>query len=95
MIAGGLVFHVLAGQGTTGAGDGYGWLAREFDSPVLVGAILVGAGALIGFGAKLAGGCTSGNGLGGSSFGSPADLASTATFMATAVAATLAIGVFV
>jgi uncharacterized membrane protein YedE/YeeE len=46
---------------------------------------------LIGYGAKTAGGCTSGNGLGGTSFGSPAGLAATATFMATAVVASLAI----
>ena len=53
---------------------------------------LAGAGVLIGYGAKVAGGCTSGNGLGGSSFGSPAGLASTATFMGTAIAATFVIG---
>ena len=52
---------------------------------------LVGAGVLIGYGAKTAGGCTSGNGLGGSSFGSPGGLASTATFMGTAIAATFLI----
>ena len=92
VIVGGLVFHVLAGQATTGSGDGYGWLSREFSSPVVVGAVLVGAGVLIGYGAKVAGGCTSGNGLGGSSFGSPAGLASTATFMGTAIAATFVIG---
>ena len=45
---------------------------------------------LVGFGAKKAGGCTSGNGLSGSSFGSPACLAATATFMGTAVLATMA-----
>ena len=92
VIAGGLVFHLAAGQATTGAGDGYGWLSREISSPVLVGVVLAGAGVLIGYGAKVAGGCTSGNGLGGSSFGSPAGLASTATFMGTAIAATFVIG---
>ena len=51
---------------------------------MLVGVALVGAGVLIGYGAKTPGGCTSGNGLGGTSFGSPAGLASTATFMGTA-----------
>lgn len=92
VILGGLVFHVAAGTATTGAGDGYGWLSRELSSPALVGAALAAAGLLIGYGAKTAGGCTSGNGLGGSSFGSPAGLASTATFMGTAVAATFLIG---
>ena len=94
VILGGLVFHVAAGTTTTGVGTGYGWLSREFSPPV-VGAVLVAAGLLIGYGAKTAGGCTSGNGLGGTSFGSPAGLASTATFMGTAVAASLLIGVFV
>jgi len=89
VILGGLLFHLLAGATSTGDGDGYGWLSRELSSPVLVGGALVAAGALIGYGAKTAGGCTSGNGLGGTSFGSPAGLASTATFMGTAIAATL------
>jgi uncharacterized protein len=40
---------------------------------------------LIGFGAKLAGGCTSGNGLSGTAMLSPAALASTATFFGTAI----------
>jgi uncharacterized protein len=90
VIVGGLVFHLLAG---TSLPSGYGWLSRRFDSDVLVGVILAGAGVLIGYGAKTAGGCTSGNGLGGSSFGSPAALAATATFMGTAIAATFVIGV--
>lgn len=85
VIVGGLVFHLAAGDVTTGGSGGYGWLSRELSSPLLVGAVLVVAGLLTGYGAKTAGGCTSGNGLGGSSFGSPAGLASTATFMGTAV----------
>jgi uncharacterized membrane protein YedE/YeeE len=50
--------------------------------------VLVGAGVLIGFGAKTAGGCTSGNGLGGCSTGSPAGFAATGTFMGVAIAGT-------
>ena len=57
LIAGGLVFG-LFGPGL----DGYGWLTDTFSAPVVV-AILLVAGALIGYGAKTAGGCTSGNGL--------------------------------
>jgi len=92
VILGGLVFVAASGTTTTGTGSGYGWLSREFSSPVVVGAILVLAGLLIGYGARMAGGCTSGNGLGGSSFASPAGWASTATFIGTAVGATVLVG---
>jgi uncharacterized membrane protein YedE/YeeE len=47
---------------------------------------LLGAGILMGFGARRAGGCTSGHGLTGMSLGSPASLAAAATFFATALA---------
>src|SRR3954447_2497447 len=59
VVAGGGVFRLLAGGSTVHGG--YGWLTRSFSSPT-VAALLVGAGGLIGFGAKYAGGCTSGNG---------------------------------
>jgi hypothetical protein len=48
-------------------------------------AILGGAGALMGFGARVAGGCTSGHGICGTAQGSPASFAATMTFMATAI----------
>jgi uncharacterized membrane protein YedE/YeeE len=75
LIAGGPDFH------------GYGWLTQTFTGSerVLVAPILVLAGVLIGFGAKTAGGCTSGNGLSGSAMWSPASFAATATFFATAI----------
>ena len=47
--------------------------------------LLLGAGMVMGFGARLAGGCTSGHGLTGMSLGSPASIAATVTFFATAV----------
>jgi hypothetical protein len=85
-IVGGSGLFVLLG-GSTPAGDGYGWLTRTFDGSAafLAAPVLFGAGALIGYGAKTAGGCTSGNGLCGSALGSPASLVATATFMGTAV----------
>ena len=87
IVAGSAVFVLLGGS--TGAAPGYGWLTRAFDGEWrwLVGPVLFGAGVLIGYGAKTAGGCTSGNGLCGSSLGSPASLTATATFMATAIVA--------
>ena len=50
------------------------------------GLILFLAGTLIGYGARLGGGCTSGHGMCGMAMGSPASIVATMTFMATAVA---------
>ena len=86
--AGGLVFRLLAGAPTVR--HGFGWLTRELDGG-LAAVVLVVAGVAIGYGAKLAGGCTSGNGLGGCSTGSRAGLTATATFMATAIVVSFAI----
>ncbi|HEY2637044.1 MAG TPA: YeeE/YedE thiosulfate transporter family protein, partial [Solirubrobacteraceae bacterium] len=56
-----------------------------FSSDPVVAILLLVGGGLIGYGAKTAGGCTSGNGLGGCSLGSPASFVATGTFMALAV----------
>ncbi|MGU3668143.1 YeeE/YedE family protein [Methylobacterium sp. A49B] len=56
--------------------------------PVTVGAsfpLLILAGLLVGFGARLGAGCTSGHGVCGIGRGSPRSLAATGTFMAVAV----------
>ena len=87
VLGGSLLFRLLAGGGAIP--KGYGWLTRTFHGGlqvVAVGALLLVAGALIGFGAKTAGGCTSGNGLGGCSAGSTGSFAATATFMGVAIA---------
>jgi hypothetical protein len=87
VLGGSLVFRLVAGSGAIF--DGYGWLTRTFTGSlgdVAVGALLLVAGVLIGFGAKTAGGCTSGNGLGGCSAGSSASFSATATFMGVAIA---------
>jgi uncharacterized membrane protein YedE/YeeE len=83
LVLGGIVFGIF------GAGlDGYGWLTDTFTggSRWVIVPVLLGAGALIGFGAKTAGGCTSGNGLSGNAILSPASLVATATFFGTAIA---------
>jgi uncharacterized protein len=59
-------------------------------APVLLGVLLV-VGALIGYGARWAGGCTSGHGISGCSAGSPESFAATATFFGVAVAVTLVV----
>lgn len=90
VFASGLLFAVLAGGASF---DGYGWMTRTFSGAeqlVLVPLLLV-SGVLIGYGAKTAGGCTSGNGLAGTSALSPAAFASTATFFGTAIVVSVVI----
>jgi len=86
IVAGGLL-SALAGGGWN-ATFTYGSFDQLFGASLLAKAVvLVAAGALMGAGGRLAGGCTSGHGVCGMSFGSPASLVSTATFMATAIGA--------
>ena len=81
---GGATFALLAGGPDF---HGYGWLTRHLHggAQALIAPILLVCGVLIGFGAKLSGGCTSGNGLSGTAVFSPASLGATATFFATAI----------
>jgi uncharacterized membrane protein YedE/YeeE len=88
LVLGGIVFGLFGSSL-----DGYGWLTETFTGGarwVIVPVLLV-AGALIGFGAKTAGGCTSGNGLSGNAVLSPASLVATATFFGTAIVVSFAI----
>ena len=92
IIAGAAVFALVAGGPDF---HGYGWLTDTFhgSARILVPALLLVAGVAIGFGAKTAGGCTSGNGLSGTAMLSPASLVATATFFAVAIAVNLVITV--
>ena len=85
LIGGAVAAGLLRGgiSGTTG----YGALGDFVPLGALV-PVLLGAGVVMGFGARWSGGCTSGHGLRGTSSLSPASLAATGTFMATAVAVT-------
>ena len=86
IVLGGLAYALAAGA--PDAGTSYSWL----DAHLPVGgeiAVLFGAGALIGVGARTAGGCTSGHGLTGSALASPASIVSMMTIMATAIGTTL------
>jgi uncharacterized membrane protein YedE/YeeE len=92
VFGGGLVFRLVSGHSTVS--HGYGWLTRTFTGQtqvVVVGALLLAGGVLIGFGAKTAGGCTSGNGIGGCSSSSPSSFVATGVFMGVAIAASFAI----
>lgn len=87
VLLGGTLYALVHG----GAGfEGYGWLTEDFGD-VTVAAVLLVCGVAIGYGAKVAGGCTSGNGLAGTSSFSPAALVATMTFFGTAIVISLAI----
>lgn len=85
----GTIFLVFWGQ----VFDGYGWLTDTFhgSAQVWIAVLLLVSGVFIGYGAKLSGGCTSGNGLSGTSALSPAGLVATATFFSVAIAVSFAI----
>jgi hypothetical protein len=87
LFAGAAIFALAAGGPDF---HGYGWLtaALSGSNQIWIVPILLASGVLIGFGAKVAGGCTSGNGLSGTAALSPASLAATATFFATAIVVT-------
>ena len=81
---------VLAALLGTAHVSGYGRLSEVLPAPALAGVLLV-VGLLIGYGARWAGGCTSGHGISGCSAGSPESLAATATFFGVAIAVTVAV----
>jgi uncharacterized membrane protein YedE/YeeE len=67
---------------------GYGRLSALLP-PVLLVPLLLLVGVALGYGARWAGGCTSGHGLSGCAAGSPDSLVMTATFFSVAVLVTL------
>jgi uncharacterized protein len=87
VLLGGTAFALLAGGPDF---HGYGWMTPHLDGWVIA-PLLVVSGGLIGYGAKAAGGCTSGNGLSGTALVSPGALAATATFFGTAIAVSFVI----
>jgi uncharacterized membrane protein YedE/YeeE len=82
LVIGGTLFAAtLGGFSPTLAYVGLPW---QLDGAAAV-VVLLGAGAVMGFGARTAGGCTSGHGMCGMSVGSPASIAASMTFFGTAV----------
>ncbi len=89
IVAGAIVFALIAGGPNF---HGYGWLTDTFSGTsgtIIIVAILLGSGLLIGLGTKIAGGCTSGNGLSGSAMLSPASFVATMTFFVTGIVVTI------
>ena len=81
---------VLAAALGTGHVTGYGALSGALPAPLLV-VVLLGCGVMIGYGARWAGGCTSGHGISGCSAGSPDSFAATAAFFSVAIVVTFAV----
>lgn len=91
LFLGGLLVTQVLRSGTD-VRSGYDALRAVFPLAVVVPMVFGGA-TLLGYGAAVAGGCTSGHGMCGTAQRSPASLAVTATFMTTAILTTLALSV--
>jgi uncharacterized membrane protein YedE/YeeE len=95
LIAGAAAFALIAGGPDF---HGYGWMTDTFHGTggtILIVAILLVCGVLIGLGTKIAGGCTSGNGLSGNAMLSPASMVATMTFFATGIAVNVLISALI
>ena len=90
MFAGGLLVTQVLTADNNGLRSGYDSLRDVF--PIwLVIPLVFGGATLLGYGAGMAGGCTSGHGLCGTAQRSPASATVTATFLTTAIATTFAL----
>ena len=85
MLGGGALAGLLRGGPSYGLG--YGQLTVELPMAAVILLLLL-SGALMGYGARWAGGCTTGHGLCGASVLSPGSLVATMTFFLTAIVVT-------
>lgn len=86
IVLGGFVFALVAGGPRLATG--YGHIADIAGSSMALQALVLAvAGGLIGYGARMAGGCTSGHGICGVSYARVSSFVATMTFMAVAIAA--------
>ena len=86
MFAGGLIVTQVLRTGSE-IRSGYDAMRDVFPLTVVIPLVFAGA-TVLGYGAAMAGGCTSGHGLCGTAQRSPASFTVTATFMTTAIATT-------
>lgn len=70
---------------------GYDAMSAAGWSKPVIGVVVFVAAVVMGYGAKMAGGCTSGHGICGTAQRSPASWAATATFVVTAIVVTFAL----
>ncbi|GGK16087.1 hypothetical protein GCM10011583_54950 [Streptomyces camponoticapitis] len=83
---GGLIASLASGRFELRLDMGPGFRDLVTASPVGMIALLFTGGVLVGFGTRLAGGCSSGHGLNGCGRRDPVSIVATATFFGTAVA---------
>ncbi|MET8947207.1 YeeE/YedE thiosulfate transporter family protein [Streptomyces sp. NPDC004542] len=86
IFVGGLTAAVTSGRFDLRFDMGASYRHLVTGNPVVMIALLFSGGMLVGFGTRLAGGCSSGHGLNGCGRLSPVSLVATATFFGTAVA---------
>jgi uncharacterized membrane protein YedE/YeeE len=90
LLIGGFVYSIVAG---VQPGWAYGTFDQRFGVvPAARLGILVVAGTVMGYGTRMASGCTSGHGICGTALGSPRSIVSTMVFMGTAIIAANALG---
>jgi len=90
VLVGGLLSALTRGDhGVVPALRGPGFAALFPSDPLRAGLLLLLGGALVGFGTRMAGGCTSGHGLNGMSRLQPGSAAATAAFFGAGVAVSL------
>jgi uncharacterized protein len=84
VFAGGLVAAVVSGRFQVRADMGEAFGRIVTDNPITMVVVLFAGGVLVGFGTRLAGGCSSGHGLSGCGRLRPVSLVATAVFFGTA-----------
>ncbi|MDN5859211.1 MAG: YeeE/YedE family protein [Pseudonocardia sp.] len=85
ILLGGLLAAVVSGQFELRLDMGAAFSRIVTDNPVLMTVLLFAGGILVGFGTRLAGGCSSGHGLSGCGRLHPISLLATTVFFGTAV----------
>lgn len=90
IVLGGAVAGLLGGRHPTFALGSFDTLVG--DNPLVKVPLLLGGGLLVGYGARTAGGCTSGHGIVGTALGAKSSLVATSLFMAGGFVATFVLG---
>lgn len=92
VFVGGLAAALASGRFEVRADMGEAFGRIVTDNPITMVVVLFAGGVLVGFGTRLAGGCSSGHGLSGCGRLRPVSIVATAVFFGTAVAVSLLLG---